>query len=97
MQHHRLQAVQTAPLPFTLSHVQPHGMLIVGHHIMQGDPEGPSRPLREQPEEGENLVDALVVTRDGVAARLMKDSIVSKQLSEGVGVAFGEGVVGSAS
>jgi hypothetical protein len=62
----------------------------------QGDPEGPARPLREQPEEGKNLVDALVVTRDRVTARLMEDSIVGKQLSQGVGVASGEGVVGSA-
>lgn len=62
MQHHRLLAVQTAPLPFALSDVQPHGMLVVGHHIVEGDPEGTARPLRERPEEGENLVDALVVT-----------------------------------
>jgi hypothetical protein len=71
-------------------------MLVVGHRVMERDPEGPSRPLREQPEEGEDLVDALMVTRDRVAAGLMEDRIVSKHLSEGFGVASGEGVVGSA-
>jgi hypothetical protein len=77
--------------------MQPHGMLVVGHNIMQGDSEGPARPLRERPEEDEDLVDALVVTRDGIAAGLMEDRIIGKHLSEGVHVAPGEGVVGSAS
>jgi hypothetical protein len=71
-------------------------MLVVGHRIMQGDPEGPARSLRQQPEEGQNLVDALVVTGDRVAAGLMEDRILDKHLSEGVHVAPGEGVVGSA-
>jgi hypothetical protein len=35
MQHHRLEALQTAYLPFALSDVKSHGMLVVGHSIME--------------------------------------------------------------
>jgi hypothetical protein len=91
----RLQAVQPAPLPFALRDVHPDGMLVAGDSIMQGDPEGPSRTLGQGPEKGEHLVDALVVTGDRVAARLVEDRIVGEQLPERLDVASGESVVAS--
>jgi hypothetical protein len=96
MKHKGLQAAKTAPLPFALRDVQPHRMLVAGYNIMQGDPEGTARPLPELPEKGEHLVDALVVTRDRVAAGLMEDCSIGEHLSEGVYVSSGEGVIESA-
>jgi hypothetical protein len=54
--------VKPAAFSFALGEVQPDGMLVVGDNIMHGDPEGPSRMLRDCPEKAEHLVDALVVT-----------------------------------
>ena len=79
MEDNRLQAVQPAPLPLALRDVHPNGMLVTGHSIMQGDPERPIRTLGQGPEEGEHLVDALVVTGDRVAARLVEDRIGGEQ------------------
>ena len=59
-------------------------MVVVGHHVMEGGPEGPARPLGQGPEEAEHLVQALVVARDRAVARLMKDRRVGEHLSEGV-------------
>jgi hypothetical protein len=87
--------MQPAPLPFALRDVHPDGMLVAGDSIMQGDPEGPARTLRERREKGEHLVDALVVTGDRVAARLVEDRIVGEQLPKRLDVASREGVVGS--
>jgi hypothetical protein len=36
-------------------------MLVVGHDIMEGGPEGPAGTLGDRPEEAEHLVQALIV------------------------------------
>src|SRR5215211_5134690 len=70
-------------------------MLVVGHHVMEGGPEGPARPLGEGPEEAEHLVEALIVARDGAAARLMEDRGVGEQLSEGLHIGVVERLIAS--
>src|SRR5687767_8939188 len=70
-------------------------MLVAGDSIMQDDPERPARTLSQCPEKGKDLVDALVVTGDRIAARLVEDRIVGEQLPERLDVASGEGVVAS--
>jgi hypothetical protein len=55
-------------------------MLVVGHDVVQSGPEGSAGTLGECPEEAEHLVQALVVARDGAAARLVEDRRVVEQL-----------------
>jgi hypothetical protein len=43
-QQHRWTA-SSAPISFGVRAVQPDGMVVVGHHVMEGGPEGPTRPL----------------------------------------------------
>jgi hypothetical protein len=57
---HRWTA-SSAPVSFGVRAVQPDGMLVVGHHVMEGGPEGPTRPLGEGPEKAEHLVQAFIV------------------------------------
>src|SRR4029434_1286799 len=91
---HRWTA-SSAPVSFGVGAVQPDGMVVVGHHVMEGGPEGPARPLGEGPEEAEHLVEALVVARNGASARLMKDRRVGKQLSEGLHIGGVERLIAS--
>ena len=49
------------PVSFGVRAVQPHDMLVVGHDIVQGGPEGPARTLGDRPKEAEHLVQALIV------------------------------------
>ena len=50
MEHQHRWAADTAPVAFSVRAVQPDDMLVVGHHIMEGSPEGPTRTLDECPE-----------------------------------------------
>ena len=61
MEHQHCWTVNSAPVSFGVRAVQPDGMVVVGHHVMEGGPEGPARPLGEGPKEAEHLVQALVV------------------------------------
>jgi len=96
MEYQHRWAVSTAPVSFGIRAVQPDGMLVVGHHVMQGGPEGPTRTLGECSEEAEHLVQALVVARDRAAARLMKDRRVGEQLSEGLHIGGVERLIAAA-
>jgi hypothetical protein len=66
MEHQHGWAANTAPVAFSVRAVQPDNMLVVGHHIMEGSPEGPTRTLDECPEKAEHLVQAFIVARDGL-------------------------------
>jgi hypothetical protein len=50
MEHQNCLAANPAPVSFGVRAVQPDGMLVVGHHVMEVGPEGPTRPLDEGPE-----------------------------------------------
>jgi hypothetical protein len=80
MKHQHRWTADSAPVAFGVRPVQPNDGLVVGHHVMQGGPEGPARTLGERPEEAEYLVEALVVARDLAAARLVEDRGVGKEL-----------------
>ena len=95
MEHQDSWAANTAPVSFGVRAVQPDGMLVIGHHIMEGSPEGPTRTLGECAEKAEHLVEAFIVARDRAAARLMEDRRVGKHLSEGRHIGVVERVVAS--
>jgi hypothetical protein len=46
MEHQDSWAANTAPISFGIRAVQPDGMLVIAHHIMEGSPEGTARRLQ---------------------------------------------------
>jgi hypothetical protein len=49
MEHQHRWTANSASVSFGVRAVQPNGMLVVGHHVMEGGPEGPARPLSLDP------------------------------------------------
>jgi hypothetical protein len=73
--------------------VQTHPVLVVGHDIVDLDPEAPTGQLHGPAEVAQDGVDALVVAGQLVAAGGVPDDLGIEQRSQGVHVAAAEGVV----
>src|SRR4029453_6548477 len=66
------------------------------HDVVEVGTEGATGELRRLGERAKDRIHAAVVTRKLVAARGMPDGLLIGQLPEGVDIALGEGVEGSA-
>ena len=61
MEHQHRWTASRAPVSFGVRAVPPDGTVVVGDHVMEGGPEGPTRTLDERPKQAEHLVDTPLV------------------------------------